>query len=791
MKIIEKKNKSSENLENKTLKEILASDDKNAIISALEDYIIIPTERHYEKNVLPEWLLLLELYNQSLPLRTSQVNRYSFQNNVNNRINNINTQRKSVLKFTIPKFAEQIDEIVNLIINSLLGKTGQYWDNHKLTSDPKNKILVEIFNSLLKTQLFNFNNIRLVEIRRIFDAVLLGCGWKKEYWKKKTEKVRKVKYYNANQKLDESGNIVVDEATGKPIIEYDENIEITEEITENNLAVDYVPAENMRIYYADTDPQNIFSQYEHIYRSLDECIELYSNFDGHLKNYTKYVDAAGAEISQTDYEERKRKNTTSSRAYKQFINPHIIELYVYNYCFHLLVEGNLSALKVTDILIPRQLEDRKDKYFIQENHCKFPYTPFYFLPRRDSVQGDGKGMRLYSQQVIADFFLNITQQGILKKVQPPVIFNPNFVNDNDINNAISGITQLIRTNQNAEYQQIDKIFQVLKFDYNTNDTFQFANYFYAKNEELSRISNAQTAPADNAFVKTLGGLQMQQQQLLTQINSAVALNSYFEQQFLFRCFLNIIQYLPEQFALNITGKNGIEYIILQKTYNNQIRSINDIIMLENRKIEYSENNRPAKNGKKIYFIDELYKLNLDLLTINFGSVSDQIRLNELTSLLAIYNPLFQIGLISKDDIAMIVNEISQLLNSNTRVQSDISDMEKINQENALWNNAWKRYYPMYQAGTITPEVFAIVMENSVPAPAKTDIDGQHIANHLPAMESHIAIHQAQIEQKAAAQQQLNQMAQINAQNLPNNMQNFTKQNLPVVNQNQNNLQAMA
>src|SRR5690606_36038554 len=107
------------------------------------------------------------------------------------------------------------------------------------------------------------------------------------------------------------------------------------------------------------------------------------------------------------------------------------------------------------------------------------------------------------------------------------------------------------------------------------------------------------APSDNAFIKTLGGLQLQMQKLSRSINSSVSLNSYFEQQFLFRCFLDILQYLPRQFAIQITGTS--EYVIIENQYNNQIRNVNDLLKLEeNENLKQYRQNRPKKNGKEVY-----------------------------------------------------------------------------------------------------------------------------------------------------------------------------------------------
>ncbi len=745
-----------------TLNEILETDNIQEIKNAIQDFVYSPSEKHFWQNIYPEYAKINELYEQALPLRDSR------QKNTDNNLANTKP-KKTITKFTIPKFAEQIDEIVDMIVNSLLSKIGKYWDSHKLSNNDEDKKLIQIFDSLLLTELYNFNCIRLIETLRIRDAVLYGIGWKKEYWKKKISKVRKIDVVNTTQKLDKDGKPELN-AAGQEIFEYEENVKIENEIIADNLAVDYVDFRNMRIYYADTNITELFELHEHKYISLDDCLEAYSNFKQYKSKYIKYM-SSGAEVSKEDYDLKRRGNTTSSNMHKQNTSVHIVEMYINNtYHFTLLIEGDDENSKIIDILIPKNYENRADKFLIKENHSRPCYTPFVYAPRSDSAYADGKACRLVGQQILADYFLNLSVSGAMKKIFSPYIFNPEFVDEVSVANAVLGLGQMIRiTERHKADDAIDKIFQQVRIDYNVPELFNFANFFYAKNEELSKISNSQSAPSDNAFIKTLGGLQLQMQKLSRSINSSVSLNSYFEQQFLFRCFLDILQYLPRQFAIQITGTS--EYVIIENQYNNQIRNVNDLLKLEeNENLKQYRQNRPKKNGKEVYLIDELLKLNIELLTISFGSISDEIRLNELSNILAIANPMFASGLISKEEISVILNEIFMLLNSNIKVKSNTSEMEKIEQENEIFNRAFNKFYPMFKSNVISADIFNKIMTNATPTVNDDDLDELHLKHNSPALleTEHGQLHLQRIQQKQAAQEQLNQIANNQmTQNIPN------------------------
>ena len=751
-----------------TLNEILESDDIDEIKLALQDYILTPSEKHFWQNIYPEYSKINQIYEQALPLRSTKT--IQFENNLSS--NNLN-KNNSITKFTVPKFAEQIDDIVQMIVNSLLGKNGKYWNSEKLTSEENEKKLVEIFNRLLQVQLYNFNNIRLVETLRIRDAVLFGIGWKKESWKKKTAKVKKITTEKTEQKLNEDGTFFMNEE-GKEVFEYDEKVNIVSEVVEDNLCVEYIPFRNMRMFYCDTDIMNLFEIHEHRYVSLDDCLEIYSNFEQHKDKYIKFISDGGREMTLSDYEdEKKRGNKTSSDIHRKNSNPHLVEMYIDNtYHFTLLVEGDDENIKIIDILIPKKFENRADKFLIKNNHSKPCYTPFIYSPRSDSAYADGKGCRLVGQQILGDIFINLVVAGATKKIFTPVIYNPEYVDQTTVSNSILGKTYEILLTKNAGLEAIDKVFQQQKFDFNVPEFFNLSNYFYSKNEELSKISNPQSAPADNAFIKTFSGIQTQINKLQSNINFSISLNSYFEQQFLFRCFLNILQYLPRQFAIDITEKDKTEWIIIQNSYNNQIRNVNDLLTIDNDEIiEEYQKNRKKQGKKEVYLIDELLKLNIQLLQIDFGAIADEIRLNELINALSIVNPLFQSGMVGKDEISVIINEIMRLLNTNIKVKSNTSELEKIQDENRRFQIAFDKFYNKIKSGVISQEVFAMIMEQAIPRVNEDDVDEMHLKYNLPALleTKHGQEHLQRYQEKQAAQQQIEQLAGQNnlSQQIPN------------------------
>ena len=679
--------------------------------------------------------------------------------------------KRKILKFTLPKARDIIEKNVTKIALTFQNNK-PYWTKFVVENDETKKKYATITNELLKTHLYNFNDLFTINHLRYQEQLIYGTGIRKVYYERKEEK-----FYDFQFKKNIDVNVVNSKQSNQNIQNKNQeqsqkyNFELIPktEVVSDSCKIDFRSIWDMRFCPAiinSTEITNGGWGYEFSYPSIEWCRAVFSNFEDYLKNYIEL-----GKINMLDDEDNynnpdTKDNKSNSKKKKRQYNPCIVEFYIYQFRFFLLVESKFDNTKIIDIMIPRN-KSGLEAFINPFNHRQFPYIITYYKPRPDSIYGDGLMKELFNNQVLDDFMLNITVDNVILKTRPPIGINNNFVDFNSFQTSLNGKGQIFKLKDyNQQTNNNNPLIWTYQNSLATGETSQLSQYFESQNQSRSAIPNQSAFPQSNAAVKTLGGLQLADSQIQEMIKYINALNEFEEKKLLLMCLSNIFQYQNEDLIIKINGDNGAEYITIRNEFNNKIKKLSDIQTSNNEQQAPEtdvDNIKPTKDndGREIVLIDELVKLNYTF-EIKFNTANAQLRFSQLTQALNLALQLLRGGLLDYDQTAIIINEYFSLLEVDVILKTNETDKEKINRENAKFVSLYNIFQPLLFNKQISEDQFVELVYNAIEDPdAKNDIHANHIQYHDSRMQGsrHLSLHQ----EYEARQQELEAQMRLEAE----------------------------
>lgn len=686
----------------KTIKERLDTNDRDTIISTLQQDVISESENHYYENIRPRLIKEVGAIKGILPKKIDVLFK-SRDMSLQQYIDNMSTNLTMSMFQYIPFFSDIVPEDEGL-------------------DDDTKRVLNQTTKELLKNQIYKHNDVYNIFFQKFRQMLTHNKGILYVGWENEQKEIGKVKFKDIElNKNEENENINIE-------ADVEDDTEIKKK---DNLKLELLQYENVR-----NDPRSLSledSRFFYIYR--------YPHQDFFYEKYENYDEIADSLFNSSqfthDYYNRRKKQTNEE--IRRELNPVLIEMYIYDKEYHLLVDykvGN-NSVHIIDILIPKG-RNEADKYLNHWEHKEFPVVDFDYKKMVDDWSGDSKVWELYPYWLAHAFMYCLMISGTIKKVKQPLAFNAN-VNPKQLLAVLEGKGNYVKVNDATDMRNA---FYQFDLKYNVNELFEFYNFLDGKIQLATNSSDYQEKTS--ILHETLGGLEILKQEAIKDTNSIILRNRHKYEKLLYLCLSNIGQFLERELVVPIIIDSNKKYVKIITSLDQNPNTPEEI--------KFDANN-------DVFLLSNLlkYKYNFN---IKFGQGNKGLRINELMHSINLATQYMALGM--PIDLLVLVKELFELLEIDESLTDLESENEKIEDENERFRTQLLHYNALLKSGKINQISYNKMLNEAIALPKQNENHVLHLQKNDPVLlqtahgQKHIEYLNLQIQKAQELQQQQRQ-----------------------------------
>jgi hypothetical protein len=444
--------------EYKTDKEILNSNDENAIVNKLSEYITEADE--YFEDLRGKFEFYKEVYDAV-----------------------VDEDYPLICNYFLPITTRMVDIVSAKTTNILYGEE-PYWNNMRAAETHEDKEEAKITSKILKENLYEDNLFYSVKEATIKDSIIYGLGIEKDCWDYKERKV--------NQREE----IVNVDETEEGNLETETEIKADIEIVKDSNLIKNVGVWDIRLDPTATYPNAENSRFiiERNFYTENELLESFVNAKKYLDDLKS--DSFGGD---TEYEtDDDIENSRQRREQDLFL---VYE--IYTSCGHRFFMTEVS--QNANLLQPVNTTE-KTKYLNPYNHGDYPYLIFYHRYNTDNIYGEGMVKELAPLNLATNDFFNLTIESFLMQLKTPTGINPRYVEPSDFQNAMNtpnGMFTLL-----DDIPNIHNAVMRPNLGYSSGEMFRAYQAMDTQMQLQSSITNFQQGGVSTGqYNQTLGGIQ--------------------------------------------------------------------------------------------------------------------------------------------------------------------------------------------------------------------------------------------------------------------------------------------